>query len=83
VFDSYTNKYARWIRVLAIVVFVVGIIVGLVIWKEDFDDLFGPFITTVCYSVITAILMYGFAEIIEILYRIHQRLNLLTVLRDS
>jgi peptidoglycan/LPS O-acetylase OafA/YrhL len=74
-FDRYTNKYARWIRVLALVVFGVSIVVGFVMWIEDFEDHFGPFITTVCYSAITASLMYGFAEIIEILSRILQRLE--------
>lgn len=74
-FDQYENKYARWIRVLAPLVMVAGILTGLIIWFQDVEDLFVPFLSAAGYSIVSGILLYGFAEIIEILYRIYQRLE--------
>ena len=74
-FKRYTNVYARWIRALASVIIFVGVAAGLFIWSDDFEDHFLPFFTTIFYSVIASVAMFGFAEIIEILYRIHQKLD--------
>lgn len=74
-FKHYTNLYARWIRILAFVIIFVGVAVGLYIWSDDFEDHFVAFLTTVFYSVIASLFMFGFAEIIEILYRILHRLE--------
>jgi hypothetical protein len=73
-FDSYVNNYARWIRVIAVLTIVLGSIGGLVLWFiRNFN--FGVLITTWGYSIVTGLCLYGFAEIIEILYRIYQRLE--------
>ncbi|TQK75008.1 hypothetical protein FB479_101620 [Brevibacillus sp. AG162] len=74
-FKRYTNKYARWIRILAFIISIVGFIVGLFIWFDDLNDNFLHFLTSVFYSVIPSIFLLGFAEGIEILYRIHLRLE--------
>lgn len=74
-FKHYTNLYARWIRLLAFVIIFVGVATGLHTWSDDFEDRFVPFLTTLFYSAIASLFMFGFAEIIEILYRIHQRLE--------
>lgn len=73
-FNRYTNKYARWIRILAFVISIVGFIVGLFIWFDDLNDHFLHFLTSVFYSI-PSIFLLGFAEVIEILYRIHLRLE--------
>jgi hypothetical protein len=73
-FDHYSNMYARWIRVIALLTIVLGIIGGLVLWLIS-DFAFTVLISTWGYSIVTGIFLYGFAEIIEILYRIHQRLE--------
>jgi cytochrome c oxidase subunit IV len=75
VFDHYTNQYARWIRVLAGVVLAVGIISGVVLWMIDERHFFLTLVSPLVYSIVSSILMYGFAEIIEILYRIYQRFD--------
>jgi hypothetical protein len=74
-FDTYSNKYARWIRAIATLVMVVGCFAGIVFWLIDTDDNIGLLLTTVCYSIVTGIFFFGFAEIIEILYRIYRRLE--------
>lgn len=74
-FKRYTNKYARWIRILALVITIVGFIVGLYIWFDDLNDNFLHFLTSVFYAIIPSIFLLGFAEVIEILYRIHLRLE--------
>jgi hypothetical protein len=74
-FKRYTNIYARWIRALAVVTILIGFSAGLLIWAEDFGDQFIPFLTTFFSAIVTSIFMFGFAEVIEILYRMHQRLD--------
>lgn len=74
-FKRYTNKYARWIRILAFVISIVGFIVGLFIWFDDLNDNFLHFLASVFYSITPSIFLFGFAEVIEILYRIHLRLE--------
>lgn len=74
-FNRYDNKYARWIRALAIVVIVVNLVIGLFFWVQDFEDHFVWFVTTVLISVIVVVSMFGFAEIIETLFRIYKRLE--------
>ncbi|WP_134687288.1 hypothetical protein [Brevibacillus migulae] len=74
-YKRYTNIYARWIRALASVIIFVGVTAGLFIWSDDFEDRFLPFLSTIFYSVIASLTMFGFAEIIEILYRIYQKLE--------
>jgi len=76
VFDHYSNIYARWIRVVAIATIVVGVFVAFLIWMQDFEDLFVSFIMIVLSTVISGLLMYGFAEMIEMLYRIYQRFEM-------
>ena len=72
-FHSYTNRYARWSRALAILICVFGITAAFVFWIGDAED--HSSLTTLFSTAITALLLRGFAEIIEILYRIHQRLE--------
>lgn len=80
-FKLYTNRYARWLRTLGIVVILCGSIFSLFVLDEDFDY-FIPFLTTVFSSILTSIFMFGFAEVIEILYRIHQRLDSLDSIKS-
>lgn len=60
---------------MAFVIVFVGFVVGLFIWFDDFNDNFIHFLTALFYSIVPSIFMLGFAEVIEILYRIHLRLE--------
>lgn len=82
-FDNYTNQYARWIRVLAGVVIAVGIISGGILWLIDESHFFLTLVSPLVYSIVSSILMYGFAEIIEILYRIYQRFDAVDSIKRS
>ena len=75
-FKSYINKYARLTRALAIVILIVHFALGIFMLANDFDDHFLPFIFSVSMFVVVAVLMFGFAEIIETLYRMYKRQEL-------
>ncbi|USG68174.1 hypothetical protein NDK47_13200 [Brevibacillus ruminantium] len=74
-FDQYSNKYAVWVQITAKLVLVLGFIGGVLLWLMD--DIHHPFrlFVPILSSIVVGVFLYGFAEIIEILYRIYKRLE--------
>ncbi|MDR7316228.1 hypothetical protein [Brevibacillus nitrificans] len=70
-FNRYTNKYARWVRALAKTAAIMGTIIGFLLLLDD--SYFLQAWSTIFSSILGMVLLLGFAEIIECVYRMYQR----------
>lgn len=69
-FNRYTNKYARWVRALAKTAAIMSGLFGILLLLEG--SYFLQACSTIFSSILGLILLLGFAEIIECVYRMYQ-----------
>ncbi|WP_419877011.1 hypothetical protein [Brevibacillus centrosporus] len=69
-FKRYTNKYARWVRAMAKTASIMSGLLGFLLLLDD--SYFLQAWSTIFSSILGLILLLGFAEIIECVYRMYQ-----------